>query len=326
MPQTNHHPDLPPTLQAALAASPTPLVLDGASGTHLQDMGVDVSGDLWSAAILATEPELVSTMHRDYLQAGARIVESLAYQASVPAFVRAGYSTARAQELMASSWYLAQNATQDYTRSTGIQTWAASALGPYGVHLADGSEYSGAYSIERGALYSYHRDRAALLYEAGCRLFAWETIPRVDEALLIADVMSAYPSARWWLSCSSGPILPDGGDLTELTRRLARVANPPIAVGVNCCSADSVEPALLAVDTAGLPGICYPNSGHVYSAATQTWSGDGSDDVDLAVHARAWTAAGARIIGGCCRTTPEDIRALAAAIQAGSGSGAVNDS
>ncbi|MCQ9367278.1 homocysteine S-methyltransferase [Brevibacterium sp. 91QC2O2] len=324
MPKTHLNPPTP--LREALATASRPLVLDGASGTYLQDLGVDVSSDLWSAAVLDTDPELIATMHRDYLRAGARIVESLAYQASVPAFVRAGYTTSRAEELMATSWHLAQNSTQDYTRSTGIQTLAASALGPYGVHLADGSEYTGAYSIAREALHAYHRDRVGLLYEAGCRLFAWETIPRYDEALVIGDVMSNYPAAEWWLSCSGGPNLPDGGSLASLTGRLLHAANPPVAVGVNCCSAAVVAPALATVHTTGLPGICYPNSGHVYSAATQTWSGDGSDDVDLAVHARAWTEAGARIIGGCCRTTPEDIRALATAIQTGSGSGAVNDS
>ena len=60
------------------------LVLDGASGTELERRGADVSGDLWAAALLESDPGLVTAMHVAYLDAGAEVVESISYQATVP--------------------------------------------------------------------------------------------------------------------------------------------------------------------------------------------------------------------------------------------------
>ena len=63
------------------------LVLDGASGTELERRGADVSGDLWAAALLESDPGLVTAMHVAYLDAGAEVVESISYQATVPGLV-----------------------------------------------------------------------------------------------------------------------------------------------------------------------------------------------------------------------------------------------
>jgi len=59
--------------------------------------------------------------------------------------------------------------------------------------------------------------------------------------------------------------------------------------------------------------VAYPNSGETYDAATKTWNADGNDAAaSLAAGAGDWWKLGARVIGGCCRTTPRDIASLAA--------------
>ena len=111
------------------------------------------------------------------------------------------------------------------------------------------------------------------------------------------------------LSASSGAL----SDTAELTRALAAAATAPgvVAVGVNCCPPASVA-AALAARPAETPGIAYPNSGEEWDALTRTWSGEPGVPTALA---HEWIAAGARLVGGCCRTTPAHIAELAAALR-----------
>jgi len=61
--------------------------------------------------------------------------------------------------------------------------------------------------------------------------------------------------------------------------------------------------------------VAYPNSGETYDAAARVWRGT-SDPLDWGERARAWRAAGARLVGGCCRTGPDHVRAARAALGA----------
>lgn len=94
------------------------------------------------------------------------------------------------------------------------------------------------------------------------------------------------------------------------TLRTAASIPGVIAVGVNCCAPTSVGPAL--AQAPAVPLVAYPNTGERWDATTRTWSrGVGV----LAEAAPAWVAAGARLVGGCCRSTPADIAAIAAAVR-----------
>jgi homocysteine S-methyltransferase len=88
-------------------------------------------------------------------------------------------------------------------------------------------------------------------------------------------------------------------------------------VGVNCTAPRFIAPIVRSARAAtDRPIVVYPNSGERYDAAAGRWAGEASCD-DFAAAARAWHAAGARLIGGCCRTTPAHIRELAALARAG---------
>ena len=82
------------------------------------------------------------------------------------------------------------------------------------------------------------------------------------------------------------------------------------AVGVNCTAPQHIESLVeIAALRTAKPIVVYPNSGECYDAAAMCWHG-GAAATTLAKHAREWHRLGARLIGGCCRTTPAEIRAL----------------
>ena len=78
---------------------------------------------------------------------------------------------------------------------------------------------------------------------------------------------------------------------------------------MNCCAPDDVLPALeVARTVTGRPGVAYPNSGQGWDAVRRTWTGDSAFDAGAVAD---WLAAGARLVGGCCRVGPSGTAAVA---------------
>jgi len=295
-----------------------PVVLDGAMASELERRGCDLNDELWSARVLIEQPELIRQVHFDYFAAGADVATTASYQASFSGFAKRGLDEAAAAELMQRSVQLAQQARDEFwadaANHAGRQKpLVAASVGPYGAMLADGSEYRGDYGRSETELMDFHRPRIAALLAAAPDLLACETIPCAVEARAIARVLQQdFPQAAAWISFSCR----DDANLSDGTPLLAAVAEleayPQIvAVGVNCTAPRHIVPLLqtLAAQT-GKRLLTYPNSGEAYDAVTKTWHGS-SDPMAFAEAARQWRLAGASCIGGCCRTSPDDIRALA---------------
>jgi homocysteine S-methyltransferase len=125
-------------------------------------------------------------------------------------------------------------------------------------------------------------------------------------------LLSEFPEVPVWLSfsCQDESRLCHGesfADAVELANDAANV----VAVGVNCTPPRFIEGLLGSVASiARKPLLVYPNSGESWDVATQCWHGTDADP-DWGDAARRWHQAGARLIGGCCRTTPETIRQIA---------------
>jgi homocysteine S-methyltransferase len=82
-------------------------------------------------------------------------------------------------------------------------------------------------------------------------------------------------------------------------------------LGINCVALESVTPALKQLQAlTDKPLVVYPNSGEQYDASSKTWH---SAPSGCTLHDKLpeWQHAGARLIGGCCRTSPKDIAAIA---------------
>jgi homocysteine S-methyltransferase len=189
----------------------------------------------------------------------------------------------------------------------------AASVGPYGAVLADGSEYRGDYGLTVAQLRQWHRPRLAVLADAGADLVAIETIPCAAEAeAVLAEIDGSGVPAWLSLSCvrSSGALRTRAGEpAAEVFAMTAGVAEI-VAVGVNCCDAeDAGDLVSAAVTTSGRPGVVYPNSGEGWDADARRWTGPGTFRPELVA---SWTAAGAALVGGCCRVGPEAIAAVRA--------------
>ncbi len=312
MPACNARP--PGSLADALAAGP--VVLDGGLATQLERDGHDVTGALWSARLLREDPDAVVAAHRAFLDAGARVVTTASYQATVEGFARAGVEAAEAADLLRRSVALARRAVEE--AGLAGQAWVAASVGPYGAMLADGSEYTGAYAAATGgpALQAFHRPRLEVLAEAGADLLACETVPALAEAEALATELARLDVPAWLSLTTVTAPGPDGERV--LTRRgedaaqafaLAREVPAVVAVGVNCTPPGGVLAAVrLAAEASGGPVVAYPNSGETWDAGARRWRGRPHlAPADIA----AWVGAGARLVGGCCRVGPEQVAVLA---------------
>lgn len=291
-------------------------------GTELDSRGVDTHDPLWSALALTTAPEAVRQVHTDYLKAGARVITTNTYQATLPALLRAGHDAHRAREVIAAGARLAGEAARRFeAEHPEAQLLIAGGLGPYGAYLADGSEYTGVYDV--GALDApvfrdVHLPRIEMLAGEGIDLFALETLPRLDEAqALVGAVEDLAAESECWVSFQ---VRPDGAHLadgTPLAEAAAWAADQEtvVAVGVNCVAPDVVGRALPVLrEVTAKPLVAYPNSGDIYDPGTKTWKAGDEGDGFTAL-APSWIAAGVRLIGGCCRTRPAQIREIAHAVR-----------
>ena len=304
----------------AIIAQSGRMILDGALATELERRGCALDDPLWSARMLMESPEIIAAVHRDYLAAGADCITTASYQATVAGFTRRGLSETQAVDLIRSSVVIAKAVCEEFWRTqpqpaNRPHPLVAASVGPYGAFLADGSEYSGNYSRSTAALEAFHRQRLEILIAASPDLLACETIPCLDEALVLAHLLKRFPAMSAWISFSArnGQEISNGEHIADCARALARF--PQIAaIGINCTAPEHITELIgeIRANTTKLI-IVYPNAGERYDVATHAWIGPSIHD-RYADHALAWRAAGARLIGGCCRTTPTDIAAVAAAI------------
>ncbi|MBM7052289.1 homocysteine S-methyltransferase [Rothia sp. ZJ1223] len=299
-----------------LATDPL-VVADGAMATELEKLGVDTANQLWSATALIDHPQAIAEVHRSYFEAGAHIATTNTYQANVPAFVESGLTEAESVQLVKKAVNIAVKTRHEYAEENHQDARllvVAASIGPYGAYLADGSEYTGNYSLTLTEFKDFHRQRMQLVDEAGADVFALETMPNGDEVRALVDLLAQeFSESEAWVSLSlkDSHHLCDGTALSELLPVLD--ASPQVvAVGLNCTAQENVEPALRALSALTTkPLITYPNSGEEYDPVTKTWALKDST-ANLALNTEWWQAAGARVIGGCCRTAPADIAEIAA--------------
>ncbi len=300
------------------------LILDGGLATELEARGLDLSSRLWSARLLIDRPEAIRRLHRDYLLAGADCIVSASYQATVEGFAKRGFTEREAEDLLRRSVDLALQARDDFwndaTHHRGrLRPLVAAGVGPYGAFLADGSEYTGEYGLDEDALVAFHRRRLEVLSECGADLLACETVPSLPESRALARLLEEVPGPPAWLSfcCRDARRLGDGSDLAAVARALD-ACERIVAFGVNCVAPRHV-PGLIARlrGATAKPIAVYPNSGEVWDAAGRCWKDD-AESVDFGAASVAWRQAGARLIGGCCRTGPRDVREVRSRLLAAS--------
>ncbi|GAA3663309.1 homocysteine S-methyltransferase [Nonomuraea antimicrobica] len=284
----------------------TTLVLDGGLATQLERLGADLRDELWSARLLPAEPELIRRAHACFFAAGADVATTASYQATLQGFARHGIGAAQGERLLRLSVELAGQARDEAGRGL-----VAASVGPYGAFLANGAEYTGDYDLDEDGLYAWHLPRWEILADSGADLLACETIPSYPEARALARLLSDTPGVKAWVSfsCRDGERLSDGTPIRQAAALFG--GNPQVvAVGANCTAPRHI-PGLISCLSGGLPVVVYPNSGETWDADRRRWLGL-ADPVEYGQAAKEWQRAGASLIGGCCRTTPEHIRQVRA--------------
>jgi homocysteine S-methyltransferase len=302
------------------ASDSTPLlrdihVLDGGMASELEQLGAQIDGPLWSAHVLQDAPEKIIAVHRAYIEAGAECILTASYQVTRMGYEEVGLAPELADRALLRSIELARAATAEFPQRRVI---VVASLGPYGAALHNGAEYHGNYDCSFDELVRFHRQRIEVLAAASGSqapdLLAFETLPSMEEARAIAEAIAPFNNISAWFTftCRDGETVAHGERIADCAAAVAQLPQT-VAIGVNC-TAPALMPPLIAElrKASGKPVVVYPNSGEGWDAENRCWTGSG-DAASYGAQAAAWFAAGAQIVGGCCRTRPAHIREVATA-------------
>ena len=292
------------------------LILDGGLATELENRGHVLDDVLWSARLLVDDPAAIGQVHQDYLTAGADCLITASYQGTIPGFMQRGFGEEQAEGLLNLAVQLALDARDEFwskhdNRPGRKRPLVAASIGPYGAALADGSEYTGNYDLDKDGLYLFHKRRFQILAETKADILACETIPSFSETRALISLLQQTPDRFAWFSfsCRDEKSISDGTPLATCAEMLDQI-DRVVAVGINC-TAPHLIPSLIGEikRVTDKPIIVYPNSGEEYDGTSKRWLG-ASDSGEFAQASLEWCAAGASMIGGCCRTGPDHIRQM----------------
>jgi homocysteine S-methyltransferase len=285
-----------------------PMLADGAMGTVLYARGIFINRCYDELNL--SDPSLILSVHEEYLQAGAEILETNTFGANRFRLARHGLA-GKLTEINAAGVRLARQAVEHVREKQASEAWVAGAIGPLGVRL----EPLGKTGLDEARAAFAEQMRA--LTEAGVDMLIIETMPALNEA------REALEAAR-----ETAPDLPvlimvtvddegnclDGASPQQAATLLTEWGAG--AIGVNCSTGPtSVLTAVEAMRTATtLPLAAMPNAGmpraiegrNIYLCSPEY----------MASFARKAIHAGVQIVGGCCGTTPNHIRAMRSAMRA----------
>jgi len=299
MPSSSFRTDRP-LLEAIRAGT---LVVDGAMGTQLYERGI-LYGSCFDE-LNVTRPELVAKVHDDFLRAGAQVIETNTFGANALRLEKYGLA-GRVRELNAAGVKVARTAA-------GAQAYVLGAIGPSGYFFGGAGEMG---ADDRAKVRGVLLEQARALVEAGVDALLVETFRQTPE--LRVAVEAAVEAAEGRIPVIASGSLDENGRMAEGTEpeELARLAREWGAriVGVNCADGPmGVLSAVTRMVPVGLPVIASPNAGQprrvdertVYVATPEYFG----------VYAQRMVRVGVRLVGGCCGTTPEHTRRIAAAVR-----------
>lgn len=290
-------------------------VLDGGTSMELVRLGYKFikKDPLWSARFLLSDPSAFVQCHKKFIEAGAEIVVTGSYQASIEGLVEhAGVTEEQAYSLIKSSVELAQQAARESSQITGYMAEVAGSVGAYGAILHDGSEYTGSYidHMTKQELKDCHRARLKALAEAKPDYIAIETIPSVVEAQAVVELLTEeFPGLKAWVSytCKDEVHTGHGESFCDAVKALVSFDNV-IAVGINCTHPRFISPLLRSIQCLHLekPVLIKPNSGEEWSQ-DKGWYGRQESSPLTHDMITEWIDLGASWIGGCCQIFSTDI-------------------
>jgi homocysteine S-methyltransferase len=279
----------------------SPVLCDGAMGTLLYAKGIFINRCYDELNL--SQPELISAVHHDYLQAGAEIIETNTFGAN--SFRLARHTLAdRVRDINVAGAQVAREAAK------GFDVWVAGSIGPLGVRI----EPLGKTSFEEAR--AAFREQVAALVEGGVDLLMLETFGYLEElhqaVLACREVNAKIPIVAQVTIDEDGNCL-DGSDPEAFAARLTEWKVD--VLGINCsvgpvAMLDAIERvrAVTSVPLAAQPNAGMPRSvegRNIYLCSPEY----------MATYTPRFVAAGVQLIGGCCGTTPDHIRAMKSALR-----------
>ncbi len=285
-----------------------PVLADGAMGTVLYSRGVFINRCFDELNL--SDPGMILAVHEEYLQAGAEILETNTFGANRFRLSRHGLS-AKVAEINSAGVKLAKQAVAHLKEKQAGEAWVAGSVGPLGVRL----EPLGKTGLEEARAAFAEQIRA--LADAGVDLLIIETMPALNEAqeaLLAAKETAPDLPVLVLVTVDDDSNCLDGSSPQHAAALLTEWGAG--AIGVNCSTGPTtVLTAIEAMRSATtLPLAAMPNAGmpravegrNIYLCSPEY----------MASFARKAIAAGAQVVGGCCGTTPNHIRAMRSAMRA----------
>jgi S-methylmethionine-dependent homocysteine/selenocysteine methylase len=291
---------------ASLLAQRRVLILDGALGTELERRGVDTGLPLWSAKSIVEAPDVLRQIHSDHIAAGADIIAANTWRTTARTFHRAGLPD-RSAEFTRKAVSLAQEARAMHPDRTVL---VAGSMGP----LEDC--YRPALVPPDIELKIEHAEHATRLVEAGVDIIMLETFGTVREARCAARAALATGKEVLVSFLCRGDGHLYGGE--TLADAVTATADLPLAgLSINCAPArslvrllDDLRTAVNSTRTDGLSCLMvYGNVGREGGEHDPAFV-TAIPPAEYGTLAVSWAERGARIIGGCCGTTPEHIAAV----------------
>jgi len=279
----------------------SPVLCDGAMGTLLYAKGIFINRCYDELNL--SQPEMISSVHYDYLHAGAEIIETNTFGANSFRLARHSMSD-RVRDINLAGASVAHEAAKSF------DVWVAGSIGPLGVRIEPLGKTS--FDEARAAF----REQIEALIEGGVDILMLETFGYVEElhqaVLACRDVNPKIPIVAQVTIDEDGNCL-DGSDPEAFAARLTEW-NVDV-LGINC----SVGPVAMldAIErvraVTSLPLAAQPNAGmprsvegrNIYLCSPEY----------MASYTRKFVAAGVQLIGGCCGTTPDHIRAMKSALR-----------
>ena len=292
---------MPSDLIARLKTSP--VLCDGATGTLLYAKGVFINRSYDELNL--SQPALIRELHHEYLQAGAEIIETNTFGANAVRLARHSMAD-KVRAINLAGAELAREAAKSF------DVWVAGSVGPLGIRI----EPLGKTSFEEAR--AAFREQIEALTEAGVDLIILETFGYIEELhqamLAVRDVSPKIPLVAQVTMDEEGNCL-DGSTPETFAPRLEEWGAD--VIGCNCsvgpvAMLDAVE-RLRAATT--LPLSAQPNAGMPHSVEGRNIYLCSPEY--MASYARKFVAAGVRLIGGCCGTTPEHIQVMKSALRVG---------
>lgn len=279
------------------------IILDGATGTELEKRGVPMDEAAWCAAALATHPEVVRSVHEDYILAGADVIITNTFPAAKHVLEEAGLGV-RFRELNARAVELAREARENVA---GDEVYIAGSISTFPARLVHG------YNPGEQTARANYREQAEVLAESGVDLIALEMMRDLEQSVYAVEAARETGLPVWiGFSCKrpgDGTIvLWDGHD--TLSEAVAELSPRGVSlISVMHTLVQDMVPALREVAKRWDGPIgAYPHSGKFIMPNWQFV--DMISPEGFAEEARGWVEQGVRVVGGCCGIGPEHIRML----------------